>query len=153
MATTKTLFTFLASLVLSSLLLACSSNDPASRADDQATAFADLRAAIAETIADENRQADVLNIVGALEADVDELRALLVRRREKVRALNADYDATREEFLELSRQMEARIQASKRRAVERQQALGSAMTAEEWDSLAKVQTRAMKAIAQSVQGI
>ena len=134
-------------------LVGCSSSEPAGREDQQATAFADLRSAVTETVSDSDRQRDVLAIIDTLEKDVDDLRALLVRRRTELRELNADYDATREEFLELAKQMESRIQHSKQRALEHHRKLAATVTPEEWQSLAKVQTRAMKSIAESVQGI
>jgi chlorite dismutase len=139
-------------LTVMAFMVACGSGG-GSREEQQATAIADLRSAIEETVSDDRRQRDVLAIVGSLEKDVDELRALLVRRRTELRELNADYDATRAEFLEFARQMESHIQISKRRALEKHQQLAAELTPEEWQSLANVQTRSMKSIAESVQSI
>lgn len=145
---THTLF-----LAVIMLLVACSSGEPVSREDQQAAAFADLRSAVAETVADDDRQSDVLAIIDSLEKDVDDLRTLLVHRRAKLRDLNANYDATREQFIEFANQMESRIQSGRRQALEQHLRLAAAMTEEEWNSLSKAQTRAMKSVAQSVQGI
>jgi predicted nucleic acid-binding Zn-ribbon protein len=139
-------------LLLLTLLAACS-GEPISREEQQSAAFADLRSAIMETVVDERRQRDVLTIVDALENDIDELRETLIRRRAELRAMNADYDATREDFMQFSREMEARIQSSRRQALDRRQALVTALTADEWESLGKAETRAMKAIARANQGI
>ena len=132
---------------------ACSSGEPVSREDEQAAAFADLRAAVMETVKDDDRQNDVLMIVNSLEMDVDELRQLLVRRRTELRKLNADYDATREEFLAFTNQMESRIQKGRQQALEKHLQLAATMTADEWAAIEKAQTRAMRSIARSVQGI
>jgi hypothetical protein len=142
----------LLTLVVATFVAACS-GEPVSREDEQAAAFADLRTAVTETVADEARQREVLAIVDLLENDVDELREILVRRRQALRALNADYDATREDFVEFTRQMEARIQAGRRRALERRQTLVAALTADEWDALGKAETRTMKSVSRSMQAI
>lgn len=149
---TRTLVNVLC-LALLTLNVACSSNKPLSREDEQAAAFADLRSAVAATVEDIDRQKEVLGIIGALERDVDDLRSLLVRRRIELRQLNADYYATREDFLEFTSRMEARIRNGRREAIEQHIKLAGAMTEEEWASLAKAQTRAMRSIARSVQGI
>ena len=133
-------------------LVACSSA-PVNREDQQATAFADLRTAVTETVSDDDRQRDVLAIIDSLEKDIDELRALLVLRRTQLRELNADYYATREQFLEFASHMESHIQSGRRRALEQHLRLAVVMTEVEWDSLSKTQTTAMRSIAQSVQGI
>ena len=140
-------------LAAAMLLSACGGTEPVSREDQQSAAFADLRSAITETVTDEARQADVLAVVDSLEKDVDELRDLLVRRRTELRKLNANYDATREEFLEFANQMESRIQIGRRQALQQHLRLAAAMTADEWAAIEKVQTRAMRSIAGSVQGI
>ena len=133
-------------------LVACSSA-PVNRRDQQATAFADLRTAVTETVSDDDRQRDVLAIIDSLEKDIDELRALLVLRRTQLRELNADYYATREQFLEFASHMESHIQSGRRRALEQHLRLAVVMTEVEWDSLSKTQTTAMRSIAQSVQGM
>ena len=141
------------SLVLMMLNIACSSSEPVSREDHRSAAFADLRSAITEIVTDQGRQADVVAVIDSLEKDVDELWDLLVRRRTELRKLNADYDATREEFLEFANQMESRIQNSRRQALQQHLRLAAAMTADEWAAIEKAQTRAMRSIAGSVQGI
>jgi septal ring factor EnvC (AmiA/AmiB activator) len=141
------------SLVLMMLNIACSSSEPVSREDQRSAAFADLRSAITEIVTDQGRQADVVAVIDSLEKDVDELWDLLVRRRTELRKLNADYDATREEFLEFANQMESRIQNSRRQALQQHLRLAAAMTADEWAAIEKAQTRAMRSIAGSVQGI
>jgi hypothetical protein len=152
MKRTNRLVVELGLLIVATFMAACSS-EPVSPEDEQAAAFADLRIAVTGTVADEARQREVLAIVDLLENDVDELREILVRRRQALRALNADYDATREDFVEFTRQMEARIQAGRRRALERRQTLVAALTADEWDALGKAETRTMKSVSRSMQAI
>ena len=140
-------------LLLATAVAACSGSEPVSREDQQVLAFADLRAAVEETVVDDDRRAEVIVMIDAFESDVNELRALLVRRRAEARALNANYDTTREELIEFSGAMEKRILANRRQVLDSRQKLIQATTAGEWDALAKAETKAMKAIARSVQGI
>jgi hypothetical protein len=135
------------------LLLAACSSQPVSREDEAAAAFADLRSAIQDIVADADRQTEVLGIIDELEQDVDHLRDLLIRRRIELRELNADYDATREDFLEFTSRMEARIQNGRRKAIQQQIELSDTMTEGERASLAKAQTKAMRSIVRSVQGL
>ena len=123
------------------------------RQDLQAEAFDDLRIAIRESVSDDGRQIEALAVVDALESDVESLTRLLVGRREAMRELNADYDATRDDFNRFMRESEARILNSKRLALERRQDLLATLKAEEWASLTRAETRAMKSIARSVRGI
>ena len=144
---------FIPMLAVAIFLAACSGSEPVSREDQQAAAFTDLRSVVAETVSDDGRQREVLAIIDTLEKDISELRALLIRRRAELRELNANYDATRKELLDFASQMDSQIQNGRRRALEQHVKLAAAMTEDEWDSLSKAQTRAMRSIAQSVQGI
>ena len=99
MKRTNRLVVELGLLIVATFMAACSS-EPVSPEDEQAAAFADLRTAVTGTVADEARQREVLAIVDSLENDGVELRTFLGRRREELRALNAVYEATREDFVE-----------------------------------------------------
>ena len=140
-------------LVLAAAWLVGCGGEPVAREDQQAAAFADLRAAIEETITDEQRRTEVLTIVDSLENDIDELTALLVRRRTELRELNANYDATREDFDRFTSEMEARIRRNRQQALRTHNEIVSAVTAEEWATLEKAQTRAMGSIAETTLGI
>lgn len=147
------IFVSVFSLALLILNVACSSSEPVSREDEQAAAFIDLRSAVRNTVTDEVRRNQVLGKIDALERDVEDLHKLLVRRRAELRELNADYNATREDFVEFTSQMETRIRNGRREAIQRHSELASAMTAEEWASLSKAQTKAMRSISRSLQSI
>jgi hypothetical protein len=134
-------------------IASCAGKDPVSREDQQVAAFEDLRMAIVEVVTDESRQETVLGLVGQFEADVDALREILVQRRSDFRRLHADYDTDREEFLHFANEMEARIQENRRRVFDARTKLIKATTEDEWDALTKVETKAMKSISMSIQGI
>jgi hypothetical protein len=139
--------------ILALCAASCGGKEPLSREDQQAAAFADLRAAIVETVADEARRATVLGLAAEFETDVDALREVLVQRRTENRRLNADYDTDREEFLRFANEMEAKIQENRRRIFQDRARLIEATTAEEWKILTKTDTKAMRSIALSVYGI
>ena len=138
---------------VAALIAGCGGKDAVSREDQQAAAFADLRSAVEEVVVDDERRVDVLQQVDDFESDVNSLRATLVERRAEFRRLNADYDTTREELTEFANAMEARIQENRRRVFDGRARLIAATTDEEWVALTKVDTRAMKAVARSIQGL
>jgi len=94
-----------------------------------------------------------MELVGTFEANVDTLRGILIQRRADFRRLNADYDTDKEEFLRFANETELRIQENRRRIYDDRAKLIQATTEEEWDVLIEVETKAMKTIAQSIQGI
>ena len=145
------LFIFVA--CVAALIAGCGGKDAVSREDQQAAAFADLRSAVEEVVAEDNRRADIMRLIDGLELDINSLRASLVERRTEFRRLNADYDTTREELTEFANAMEVRIQEDRRRVFDGRARLIAATTDEEWDALTKVDTRAMKAVARSIQGL
>jgi hypothetical protein len=134
-------------------IAACGGKESVSREDQQIAAFEDLRTAIVEVVTDESRQETVLGLVGEFEADVDALREILVQRRSDFRRLHADYDTDKEELVRFANEMETRIQENQRRVFDGRAKLIQATTAEELDALSKVDTKAMKSISKSIQGI
>lgn len=68
-----------------SCLTACGGKDVVSREDQQAAAFADLRAAVEEVVASEEGQNAALDLVANIEDKIDELRVMLVYRRAELR--------------------------------------------------------------------
>ena len=135
------------------LLAACGGKEPVAPEDVQAAAFSDLRVAIEDAVDDASREADVLALLDQFEADVAILRESMVERRAKLRRLNADYDTTREELSTYAATMESRIQDNRRQLLEARGQLVAATTEDEWDAITKTDTKAMKAIARSMQSL
>ena len=153
MNTKNPTYLFFVVACVAALVAGCGGTDPVSREDQQAAAFADLRSAVEEVVVEDDRRADVMRLIDGLELDINSLRASLVERRTEFRRLNADYDTTREELTEFANAMEVRIQENRRRVFDGRARLIAATTDEEWDALTKVDTRAMKAVARSIQGL
>jgi len=135
------------------LISACGGKQPVSREDQQAQAFDDLRVAIETVIDDQERKEAALVIVKQLEASTDELRASLITRRSELRRLHVDYDTTREELVEFTNSIEEQIRANGREVSTEHQTLIAETTPQEWDALTKAETKAMKALANSLRGI
>ena len=143
----------LLTLVLCLCLTACGGGSGVSPEDQQEAALADLRTAVNETIVDAQRKDEVLQIIDELETAAAELHDALVARRSEVLRLNADYDATREELLELANSLDAQVREERTQVFELRRQLTGAMTPDEWSDLQKAETKAMKALAKSLQGI
>ena len=121
--------------------------------DIQKQAFEDLRTAVRDAVADQEREDAAVEIVNQLQTDVQELRETLIRRRAKLRRLHADYDTTKEALVEFSNLMEREIQAGQQRVSQTHQALIATTTPDAWSILTNVDTKAMKDVTQLLQGI
>jgi hypothetical protein len=98
---------------------------------------ADLRAAVRKTVADPERAAAVARAIDDLEAAERDARASRAAERHDLRELNADYDATREQFaVVLQRHADARAGHRRRLAAARDQMIANTTDAE-WTALAK----------------
>ena len=134
------------------LLAACGGTPPTTE-ELEKQAFDDLRDEVRQVIEDTGRETAVVGIVDELQVAFTELREIAETRRERIRALNADYDATREQFLQLTDDFAVERNASHQRFQEVQAALRVSVTAEEWDSLERTNTRAMASLAKLIAAI
>lgn len=142
------------SLMLFVLALAgCGGKEAVSPEDFEQQAFDDLRAEMADVIVDPERRAIMSGLADVLQRDFAELRIAVTVRRTELRKLNANYDATREQFSEYIEKHDARIRASRERVTATHQSLVRATTVQEWDALQKADTKAMKELVSSLQSI
>ena len=143
----------LLAIVLVLSVTACAGNDKASAIDVEQEAFDDLRAAIRETIDDPFREMEALTLTNELIEALEHLRGRVTERRQRVIALYANYDTTREEFDAFFDEIETEIQVHRMEVIESERALLRVLTDEEEKSLEKAQTKAMKAATRSIQSI
>lgn len=129
----------------------CSGSNPLTPMEVTDLAFADLRDNVAVAITDENRRDAAMALINKLEIDYRQLYANQAKRREQLRAMNADYDAERKNFIALADKLEADTRDSLNATITSQRALRAAMTAEEWDAVRKSNTQAMQAAIQALQ--
>ena len=139
--------------VIGFLLLAACSGGPSEIEDVEQQAFDDLREEVRLAIDDTEREAAVIDIVNQLQTEFGNLRELAESRRKRLRALNADYDATREAFAELLADFEAEREVSHSRFIELRESLETNATPEEWAMLEKTNTKAMAQLAAAIAAI
>ena len=115
--------------------------------------YEDMRAAIVDVVQDPARQKEGLGLLEGHQNDFTKLREAVQVRRTELRRLNADYDATREQFHEFIKKYDAEIKAARKRATKSRTAFVAATTPEEWDALTKADSKAMKKMVGVIQGI
>ncbi len=140
-------------LVLLALCAGCSGSKALPPEEATGAAFADLRDAVAVAIVDGTRRDTAVSLVNKLERDYRQLYAKQKERRAQLRAMNADYDAGREDFIALADKLEADTRDSFSATVTSQRALRAAMTAEEWDTVRKRNTQAMQQAITALQSL
>ncbi len=143
----------LLAIVLVLSVTACAGNDKASAIDVEQEAFDDLRAAIRETIDDPFREMEALTLTNELIEALEQLRGRITERRQRVMALYANYDTTREDFEAFFDEIETDIQVHRMEVIESERELLRVLTDEEEKSLEKAQTKAMKAATRTIQSI
>ena len=139
-------------LVAAALSIACSGS-PESPEDIEKRAFDDMRAEVRAVIEDPQREEQVVTLVDKMQQEYVELKQTAEARRQALRTLNADYDATREQFDEFLDRYNAELESSHRSYRESHRALVAATKAEEWAALAKSNTKSMGQLAKSLSSI
>ena len=131
----------------------CGGKKAVSPADVEQQAFDDLREKVGQVIEDPERKALVNAQVDELQRSYTDFMLAVTARRTEVRALNADYDATREQFHEYVEKYNNQILTDHGVLLKSHQALISATTPEEWADLQKADTKMMKKLISSLQAI
>lgn len=134
-------------------LIAACGGTPPTTAELENQAFEDLREEVRQTIEDSNRQAAVVAVIDQLHDEFTSLRRLAEERRARIRELNADYDATREQFAAMVNEFNAQREAKHKRFQNVQDSLRSSVTPEEWADLEKTNTKAMASLARLIAAI
>ena len=106
----------------------------------------ELRAAIQETVADEERQARLLALTDEWAELVDKLAESLLEARKDLDELVADYGSSREEFDAFFVDYELRRAELGERVIELHVAMKELATDEEWRSLEKTAQRMTTAL-------
>ncbi len=140
-------------LLLALMLVACGGKDAVAPENVEKEAYEDLRAAIVEVVEDPDRQKEILGLVEDYQRDFKKLREAVQMRRMELRHLNADYDATREQFHEFIEKYDAEVITARKTVSESRRAFVESTTPEEWDSLMKVDSKAIKKMVGVIRGI
>jgi len=135
------------------LVSACAGKEKPAPVDVEKQAFEDLRSAVRDAVENPTQEAEAIRLVNEFEQDLESLRISIADRKRTVRALNANYDTPREDFEAYLARVATEIRENRQRVSKTQQALMSAITAEEGDAIAKAHTKAMSAAVASIQSI
>ncbi len=140
-------------LITVSLFIAvsCTGKKSVSPVDAKRQAFDDLRTEITAVVSDPERTATAIELVDALSDDFETVQESILEGKQKVRVLNADYDASKADFIAFFEEIEKENQANERLVSELHRKLVRVTTAEEWAQLAKAHSQAMDTAIKSIQ--
>ena len=150
----RNMIKFTLTILTSAILFAgagCAGKDKPSPVDLEAQAFADLKAEIREVVSDAERAEQAIAITEELETSFDDLREHLAERSAKVQALNADYDAPKEDYIKLFNGIQKDVKRNQRQVSDLHRKLIEVTTAEEWANLKKLRNATMEAAVTSIQ--
>jgi len=121
--------------------------------DKEVDAFDNLRTNVHDVVADPERAEQSLALVDELQREFDDIKELRVERKKQIKALNADYDASRAEFETLLDGIAQDRVANQERVSQTYRQLLEVITTEEWAKLAKSRDKAMQAAIKAMQAI
>ena len=121
--------------------------------DKEVNAFDKLRTNVQEVVADPERAEQSQALVDELQQVFDDIKDSRIERRDRIRALNADYDASRAEFETLLDGIAQDRVADQERVSQTYRQLLEVITTEEWTKLAKSRDKAMQAAIKAMQAI
>ena len=125
----------------------------ASPIDKEVDAFDNLRTNVQDVVADLERAEQSLALVDELQREFDNIKELRLERKKRIKALNADYDASRAEFDTLLDGIAQDRLANQERVSQTYRQLLEVITTEEWAKLAKSRNKAMQAAIKALQVI
>ena len=129
----------------------CAGKEKPSPADLQVQAFEDLRSEIRDVVSDAGRVEQAIAITEELENSFDRLRTHLAERSAKIQEMNADYDAPKEDYINLYKRIQKDIERNQSNISNLHRELVEVTTAEEWVSLKKLRNATMEAAVTSIQ--
>jgi hypothetical protein len=140
-------------LVLFLFIAGCSHKPKPPALESAEGAFDELRAAVRSEIKDPDKAAQGTSLVDQLESLVKEASKDRKAHDGKIWSLNANYDATEEEFQAVFRGFNVRQKDRQDRVLEINQRAKDLTTAEEWKALAKVHEEMLKKALEAAQEI
>lgn len=131
-------------------LTACSRGAVPPEVAKQAEAFEDLRTEIRAIVSDGDRSAEALRLVDTLEQELLAFQRDIRLRRERMQALNADYDAARADLEALAAESGDKMRENRKRISSWRQALRATLSADELQAIERTQTRTIKSVINSL---
>ena len=102
-------------------------------------------------VSDAGRVEQAIAITEELETSFDRLRTHLAERSDKIQELNADYDAPKEDYIDLYKRIQKDIERNQSKISNLHRELVEVTTAEEWVSLKKLRNATMESAVTSIQ--
>jgi DNA-binding transcriptional regulator YbjK len=121
--------------------------------DKEVGTFDNLRTNVQDVVADPERAEQSLALVDELQQVFDDIKDSRIERRDRIRALNADYDAPRADFEALLAEIGSERVASQERVSQIHRRLFDVINNEEWTELAKSRDKSMNAAIKAMQSI
>jgi hypothetical protein len=128
------------------LILACASQPRPAAAETAQATLSDLRGAVLVDIKDHARAQEVSTLVDRLAEEDRNARDSVAAYRGRLLALNANYDATEDDFNELFAAFNNERLTRQHRIAELWITMASLTTDAEWDALGKARIAAVKAL-------
>jgi hypothetical protein len=138
-------------LALFLIVVGCSNKPKPSAMESARGAFDDLRAAVRSVIKDPEKAAQGTHLIDQLESLVKEANNDRKAHDAKTWSLNANYDATEEEFRAAFREFNIRQEHRQDRMLEINQRAKDLTTKEEWNALAKIHKEMLKKALEAAQ--
>ncbi len=138
-------------LVLLLLTAGCSHKSKPPALESAEGAFDELRTAVRSEIKDPDKAAQGINLVDQLERLVIEANKDRKAHDDKIRSLNANYDATEDDFHAAFREFNLRQKNRQDRVLEINQRTKNLTTEEEWNALAKRHEEMLKKALEAAQ--
>ena len=133
------------------LVSGCAGKGDAPAPDPAQGAYDALRAKVAEVVDDPRRKAAALSELDALFDNLDQLEGVVADRRKRMRRLNADYDARREDFEVLLNEVHADFRKYRESALGHHRKLVATLTPDELDQIMKLQVKALTGTLRELQ--
>ena len=133
------------------MLSACGGKEAVSALDLEEGAFEDLDAEVQAIVKDPAKAAEVQALVEQFHQEFVLLRKTVVNQRMESRTLNANYDATMEDFEAVVTTNQEHMRAARERVTGAHLAIIAATTPEEWSELHKATTKAIDQLSTSLR--
>lgn len=140
-------------LLMLALAAGCGGKNSLTAEEVTAAAFDDLRSEVIAVVESDERRETTVALVDKLERDYRALHDSVLERRTRIRALNADYDTPRADFIALTDELEASVRDARRATALAQRAFMASTTPEEWAAISKTNTKTMQAAIAALQAI
>lgn len=144
------------SIVVLMGIFACASksDEPTvSELEKQKLAFMELQETVLTLIPDSERSTIVNNLIFRLENKFTEVFEMRTKQRALLDNLNRNYDASKEEFIELYNKIEFERDYTRQEISNIQRELISQLSKDEWEELTKFRVSSMKSVLNALQSV